>query len=130
MTGGPQLSLFAAPTPRRVRFDPSDAFGDGRVREQYVAPSRPVRRQRSTGRVTFAERVANMLRAHPNQWIDGRAIQAIGGFYSWRTRCSDCRRPPYNMRVDNRQRTVQGEAGPFVVSEYMYVPDAPTSGAA
>ena len=81
-------------------FD-GDPFGDG------------------ISRATMAGRVAAFFKSQPNRWIDGREVMTIAGSYGWRTRISDCRRAPYNMRIDNRQRRVQQ----YTVSEYMFVPD-------
>lgn len=69
-------------------------------------------------RSTMARKVAVFFKARPGQWIDGRELMSIAGSYGWRTRISDCRRHPYNMRIENRQRRI----GPYVVSEYQYLP--------
>lgn len=67
--------------------------------------------------VTFRDHVADYLRSHAGQWIDGLVLQEIGGRYAWRTRLSECR-TQLGMTVENRQRKV----GERTVSEYCYRP--------
>jgi hypothetical protein len=99
-------------------FD-GDPFGDGSRRRQpepesgITTGSEPV----PTDHATMAARVAAFFRARPGEWIDGRELMNVAGSYGWRTRISDCRRAPYFMRIDNRQRKVER----FTVSEYMFV---------
>ena len=68
-------------------------------------------------RNTFRANVVNLFKAYPNQWIDARNLQRVGGNMAWRTRVSDARRLD-GMRIDNRYRRV----GDLVVSEYRFVP--------
>lgn len=75
--------------------------------------------------LSFTERVAQAFQNRPNQWIDGRELAQIGGAYAWRSRVSDCRKPPFNLRIDNRVRAMQDEDGRrWTRSEYCYVPEA------
>lgn len=67
--------------------------------------------------VTYRDRVADYLMSHAGQWVDGLALQEIGGRYAWRSRVSDCR-TQLGMVVDNRQRKV----GERTISEYRYQP--------
>lgn len=121
------MTLFDEP----ARTFDADPLGDGRARR--VTPATPVANSISgdlsqvsgsqdvpAGRDTMAGRVAAFFKARPGEWIDGRELMAVAGSYGWRTRCSDIRRPPHSMTIDNRQRRV----GRFVVSEYRYVPAA------
>ena len=55
---------------------------------------------------TFTGRVAAYFQARPNQWIDGRELAKVGGAYAWRSRVSDCRKPPYSLTIENRVRRV------------------------
>src|SRR5688500_13163041 len=72
---------------------------------------------------TLIARLARHFRSRPGEWQDGRRLAEIGGMYAWRSRCSDCRRPPYNMTIENRQRRMPAASGgTYVVSEYRYVP--------
>ena len=99
-------------------FD-GDAFGTGRAAPD-VAGVEPVRVElppERPSRTTMAAKVAAFFTARPGVWIDGRRVLKIAGCYGWRTRISDVRRAPYNLRIDNRQRKVGG----YVVSEYMLV---------
>lgn len=115
MSGG-QPDLFSQASPsRRPRFD-ADAFGTGGHSEGTVA----VDLQDRAGHQTMAARVAAFFKARPNVWIDGRDLMTVAGSYGWRTRISDCRRSPFQMRIDNRQRRV----GQYTISEYMYLPNA------
>jgi hypothetical protein len=82
--------------------------------------------ERHEARESFATTVATFFKARPGQWIDGRDIQEIAGCYGWRTRISDCRRPPYSLNIVNRQRRV----GRYIVSEYMLPTDAQDLGGA
>jgi hypothetical protein len=79
---------------------------------------------------SLAARLAQFFRARPHTWHDGRALGPIAGGYAWRTRVSDLRRPPFGMRIDNRQRRIiGGDGSTVVVSEYRYVPTATGTGA-
>jgi hypothetical protein len=62
-----------------------------------------------------------MFRARPNVWIDGLELAERGGRYAWRSRLAELRRPPFNMRIVNRQRRVgRPDGSTFVVSEYRF----------
>jgi hypothetical protein len=65
----------------------------------------------------YRDRVAQLFRARPNQWIDGMALAELGGQYAWRSRVSDCRLT-LGMTIENRQRKV----GKRTISEYRYRP--------
>lgn len=58
--------------------------------------------------MSLNERVAALLEAHADQWVDGQRIAAVGGYAAWRSRISDLRRPPYNLVIENRTRRVHG----------------------
>ena len=66
---------------------------------------------------TFRDRVAEYLKAHSGEWVDGMILAELGGQYAWRSRVSDARRQ-LGMRIENRQRRV----GERVISEYRFVP--------
>jgi hypothetical protein len=70
-----------------------------------------------TSASTFCDRLAAFLKAQPNRWVDGRTIATIAGYYAWRSRVSDLRRPPYSLNIVNRLR----RAGRTTISEYMLV---------
>lgn len=72
--------------------------------------------------VTRVERLAAFFRERPGCWVDGRTLGPIAGCYAWRSRVSDLRRAPFFMTVENRQRTIDTENGPVVISEYRFVP--------
>ena len=72
---------------------------------------------------SFRDRVAAYLQARPGQWVDGLALQAIGGSYAWRTRLSECR-TQLGMRIENQIRWLEASEGRgYRVSEYRYVPE-------
>lgn len=87
----------------------------------FSQPLRSLPRGRGTPKPTRVERVRDYFLARPNEWIDGRAFETEGGCYAWRSRISDVRRQ-FGLVIENRQRTVQGTHGPYVVSEYRYLP--------
>jgi hypothetical protein len=86
---------------------------------QWEPPQAPRRSVRKTP--TRTERVRDLFLAQPNVWIDGRSFETEGGCYAWRSRISDVRRQ-YGLVIENRQRTVRGTQGPYVISEYRYCP--------
>ncbi len=75
------------------------------------------------------EILAAFFAAHPNQWIDGRALATVcSSFYGWRSRISDVRRPPFNLTIENRQRRVERDDGEhYIASEYRYVRAQPAA---
>jgi hypothetical protein len=75
-----------------------------------------------TERQTFTDRVAQLFRDMPGQWIDARTLAQVGGFAAWRTRTSECRR--MGMDIRNRQRVEDTPLGSFKVTEYCYFPDS------
>ena len=68
--------------------------------------------------LSYRDRVAHYFRQRPGDWVDGLALEAIGGRYAWRSRVSDCRLE-LGMVIENRTRKV----GAVTVSEYRYCPD-------
>jgi hypothetical protein len=90
---------------------------------------------------SLAGKLADFFHRRPNCWVDGKTLSLIAGQYAWRTRCSDLRRAPFNMVIENRQRHVAVGGETFTISEYRFVvqdvqtgegaaDDAPTSPAA
>lgn len=80
--------------------------------------------------MSLVARLARFFRSHERQWVDGKSLASIAGGYAWRTRCSDLRRAPFFMAIENRQRRVETAPGKFItVSEYRYVADQPEAGA-
>jgi hypothetical protein len=71
----------------------------------------------------FRDRVADLFRAHPNEWLPATAFEAVGGRQGWRTRISDCR-TQLGMTIENRVRRLRRFNGPgcYLVSEYRYLP--------
>lgn len=84
--------------------------------QEPVAPDVPMSSE------TFTGRVADYFKARPNQWIDGRELAKVGGAYAWRSRVSDCRKPPYSLTIENRVRRVDIGGESYSVSEYRWVP--------
>ncbi len=83
----------------------------------------PLESPRTHG-VTLCDRLARYFQARPNAWIDGRELGTVAGGYAWRTRCSDLRKAPYHMRIENRKQRMQKMNGEkFTISEYRYVPE-------
>lgn len=75
------------------------------------------------GTKSLAAKLAAYFLERPNLWIDGRELASIGGAYAWRSRCSQIRYPPFNLRITNRQRHLQDAYGkPYAVSEYRFEP--------
>ena len=73
---------------------------------------------------TLCDRLAAFFRAHEGEWLDGMELARIAGSYAWRTRCSDLRRAPYLMVIENRKRCVENIAyagRKVTVSEYRFV---------
>jgi hypothetical protein len=82
----------------------------------------PLAVQRQSG-LTLVDRLARYFQARPNVWIDGRELGTVAGGYAWRTRCSDLRKAPYVMRIENRkQRVTKANGEKFTISDYRYVP--------
>ena len=73
-------------------------------------------------RLTFTDRVAELFKSMPGQWIDSETLSKAGGRCAWRTRVSDAR-TLYRMDIRNRVRTVETPIGSFRVSEYCYFPN-------
>ena len=75
-----------------------------------------------TKAVSLCDKLAAYFSARQGQWIDGLILATVAGSYAWRSRCSDLRKPPYRMVIENRVRTVQQNGRTFKVSEYRYQP--------
>jgi hypothetical protein len=71
---------------------------------------------------SLKESVADLFLTFPGEWIDGRRFATVGGAYAWRTRIAECRKPPYNMVIENRVRIVKKDGQTWKVSEYRFVP--------
>jgi len=67
---------------------------------------------------TFRDAVASTFKARAGEWIDGLALETVGGRYAWRSRISCCR-TQLGMTIENRQRRRPDGS---VISEYRYVP--------
>jgi hypothetical protein len=72
-------------------------------------------------RQTFTDRVAQLFRDMPGQWIDARVIAQVGGSLASRTRISECR-SRYGMDIRNRTRREETPIGGYTVSEFCYFP--------
>ena len=72
------------------------------------------------GRATMCARLAALFKARAGEWISGRELAEVGGFFAWRTRVSELRRPPYNLTIENRQ----SREGRHTLSEYRFMPVA------
>lgn len=70
-------------------------------------------------KLSLVEKLAQHFRANPYAWIDGMTLATIAGSYAWRSRCSELRRAPFNLAIENRQRKVNG----VTRSEYRYLPE-------
>jgi hypothetical protein len=105
-----------------ARLTPTASKQTARGDVQSVV-SNPTPESQASRPATLIARLARHFANHPGRWIDGHTLSAIGGCYAWRSRCSDLRRAPYNMRIENRQRRVAApDGGTYVVSEYRFLP--------
>ena len=68
------------------------------------------------------QRLAALFRSMPGRWFDGRELASVAGAYAWRTRISELRRPPFNMKIENRLRPAGDGNSRFTISEYRFVP--------
>ena len=59
--------------------------------------------------MTNKERLAGLFRANYRKRVSAMALMRVGGWCSWRTRVSDLRRPPFNMRIE--PETIQTPRG-------------------
>ena len=76
---------------------------------------------------TLCDVLAAFFREHEGEWIDGMRLSSIAGSYAWRSRCSDLRKPPFLMRIDNRMRRIENTAyagRQVTMSEYRYTREA------
>lgn len=79
---------------------------------------------------SLCDKLAAYFTARPGQWIDGLELAKVAGSYAWRSRCSDLRKPPYGMVIENRVRHCKANDGfKWKVSEYRYVKAAQSSAA-
>lgn len=51
--------------------------------------------------MNLTERVAQLFRDRPREWIDGRTLAAIGGYAGWRSRVAECR-TLLGMKIENK----------------------------
>jgi hypothetical protein len=83
---------------------------------------------------SLAEHLAEYLQARPNRWINAREFFPIAGSFGWRSRLSECRRAPFNMRIRNRQRRIAPDPTQpdtkITITEYCFEPDRLEEGAA
>jgi hypothetical protein len=54
--------------------------------------------------MTLTEKLAAYFQERPDTWIDGMELARVAGSYAWRSRCSDLRRAPYGLVIENRVR--------------------------
>ena len=74
---------------------------------------------------TLTDRLAAYFRARPMEMIDAIKLEAVGGRQGWRTRCSELRRAPHFMTIQNSiRRWPSGRKR----SMYRYVPPQPAQG--
>lgn len=78
-------------------------------------------------RTSLTASLATFFAERPGVWIDGRLLATIAGQYAWRSRCSDLRKPPYSMTIQNRVRPVR-KGSRVKVSEYRYDPESQSRG--
>lgn len=66
--------------------------------------------------------VARHFAERPGEWVDMHTLARLAGTGGWRTRTSECRRPPYSMTIENRQRRVKlADGRTITVSEYRFL---------
>jgi hypothetical protein len=61
---------------------------------------------------TALDRVEQLFRSRPNQFISALEIATVGGWLSSRTRISECR-TQLGMRIDNKTEMVNGSKHSF-----------------
>lgn len=64
------------------------------------------------------ERIADLFRSQPNEWLSAYQLMQVGGAMAWRTRCSECR-TLLKMQIDCK---VERDANGVAVSFYRFVP--------
>jgi hypothetical protein len=75
---------------------------------------------------TLTDRLALYFKSRPNRWTDATALEVVAGRQGWRTRCSELRRAPHFMTIQNSiRRWPSGRKR----SMYRYVPPQPEQGA-
>ncbi len=73
-------------------------------------------------RPSLAEALAKFFLARPGVWTDGKQVASVAGWSGWRARLSDVRRPPYNLDVRNRRRSVRVGDHTVRLTEYCFTP--------
>jgi len=84
----------------------------------------------STDKTTLNNRLEDFFHHHVNEWVDARQLQRVAGMFAWRTRVSNLRYAPWNMKIRNRTRRVlKADGGWMTVSEYRYelAPEQPAA---
>lgn len=82
--------------------------------------------------MSLTESLATFFRDHPDEWINGFVLMKIGGSFAFRSRCSDLRRFPYGMTIENKverhKRVLEdGTVKHWSETYYRYLPpSAPT----
>jgi hypothetical protein len=72
--------------------------------------------------MSLNDKLAEVFRSRPLEWIDGRELSTIAGCYGWRSRCADLRKR--GMCIENQQRRfVTADGSVYVDSRYRYVPE-------
>lgn len=61
--------------------------------------------------------LAAFFRERPLEWVPAIRLE-FAGRQAWRTRTAELRKPPYHMRINNRQY----KRGDLTISEYQYEP--------
>jgi len=76
--------------------------------------------------MTLNDKLEAYFKEHENEWIDGRALAEIAGFYGWRSRVSNLRRKR-GMVIDNDPHVIvkRADGSTFKRSLYRYVPARP-----
>lgn len=73
---------------------------------------------------TLTDKVAEVFRCRPGQWIDGHVLADTGGYAGYRTRVSELRYSPYSMVIRNRTlRVLLPDGRRITESSYMYLPE-------
>jgi hypothetical protein len=106
--------------------NPNPVF-PGMFHEPPVAPLPPRPAPSVPSGDGCCQRLAALFLRHPGAWLDGRQLATVAGAYAWRTRASELRKPPYNMRIDNRVRRIEENGKTYQVSEYRFVVDTPVT---
>ncbi len=68
--------------------------------------------------MSLNEQLFRYFRQRRGQWVSALAIAKRAGLLSSRTRISECRRSPWNLTVQNRQRYIRRGPRLIRISEY------------